>query len=126
MNYLKFFALLFICLTGQAQQCDYTLSGKVIDFHDGSNLIGAVLSVESQQVYAETDLDGNYSLQGLCAGKTVITVTHPECDVKTFTIEISKDLTRDFKLEHHTEELNQVTVKVKSTAPKPLPAPKNP
>ncbi len=111
MNYLKFFALLFLCWTGQAQQCDYTLSGKVVDFHDGSILIGAVLSVESQQVYAETDLDGNYFLQGLCAGKIEITVTHPECNVKTFTIEISKDLNRDFKLEHHTEELNQVTVK---------------
>lgn len=111
MNYFKFFALLFLCWTGQAQQCDFTLSGKVTDFHDGSILIGAVLSIESQQVYAETDLDGHYSFKGLCPGKAEITITHPECEMKIFTVEINGDMTRDFKLEHHTEELTQVTVK---------------
>ncbi|MGB3773739.1 MAG: TonB-dependent receptor [Leeuwenhoekiella sp.] len=111
MNYFKFFALLFLCWTGQAQQCDYTLSGKVVDFHDGSILIGAVLSAESQQVYAETDLDGNYTLNGLCTGEVEITVTHPECEVKVFTVNITGNLNRDFKLEHHTEELNSVTIK---------------
>lgn len=111
MNYFSFFALLLLCWTGQSQQCDLTMTGKVLDYHDGSILIGAVLSIESQQLYVETDLDGNYSLKGLCPGKAEITVTHPECEVKTFSIEINGNMTRDFKLEHHTEALTQVTVK---------------
>ncbi|WP_031426453.1 TonB-dependent receptor [Flavimarina sp. Hel_I_48] len=111
MNYFKFFAFLFLCWSGKAQQCDFTLSGKVVDFHDGSILVGAVLSIENQQIYEVTDLDGNFVLRGLCAGTAQVTITHPECEVKTFTINVDDHATQNFRLEHHTEELSKVTLK---------------
>ncbi|PHR93886.1 MAG: TonB-dependent receptor [Leeuwenhoekiella sp.] len=111
---MKFFTLVFVCVFGlhmQAQECDYTISGVVRDFHDGQVLPNATLSINGYQKYALSNLDGKYALKGLCEGSYVITITHPECEVAEFTVEVSGDVQRDFKLEHHTEELNSVTVK---------------
>ncbi|WP_028375114.1 TonB-dependent receptor domain-containing protein [Leeuwenhoekiella sp. MAR_2009_132] len=104
--------LLLICtLNLQAQKCNYSISGAVRDFHDGNVLVNATLSVNGYDIYSVSDFDGNYKLNGLCAGSYTITITHPECEVAEFTIRLSGDVKRDFKLEHHTEELNAVTVR---------------
>lgn len=93
-----------------AQDCNLTLSGEVVDFHDGKSLFQATLSIEGEEKYALTDFDGKYEISGLCPGNYVVHITHPECDTEDFKITINKDLTRNFKLEHHIEELNRVTV----------------
>ena len=110
---MKHYFLMFALFCGYMlqAQCDNALTGKVLDYHNGSPLVGAVLSVEGEQLYAETDVNGKYTLDNLCDGTLKITVTHPECTAKTFTVEIKGDTDRDFKLEHHTEELAKVTVK---------------
>ena len=111
MKFFNFVLVLFVGIQLQAQQCNYTIKGMVRDFHDGNALANATLSVNGYDIYALSDFDGNYTLNGLCAGNYTITVTHPECAVTTFNVTVSQDTTRDFKLEHHTEELNAVTVK---------------
>ncbi|RXG15358.1 iron complex outermembrane receptor protein [Leeuwenhoekiella aestuarii] len=103
--------MLFLGIQLQAQQCNYSISGVVRDFHDGDALVNSTLSVNGFEIYALSDFDGNYKLEGLCAGTYTITITHPECEVAEFTVEVAGDVKRDFKLEHHTEELNSVTVK---------------
>ncbi len=110
---MKHYFIMFALLCGYMlhAQCNNTLTGKILDFHNGSPLVGAVLSVEGEQNYAETDIEGNYTLNNLCAGTIKITITHPECAAKTFMVAINQNTSRDFKLEHHTEELTQVTVK---------------
>ncbi|WP_128760945.1 TonB-dependent receptor [Leeuwenhoekiella aestuarii] len=111
---MKFFSLMLMLFLGiqlQAQQCNYSISGVVRDFHDGDALVNSTLSVNGFEIYALSDFDGNYKLEGLCAGTYTITITHPECEVAEFTVEVAGDVKRDFKLEHHTEELNSVTVK---------------
>ncbi|MEC7783615.1 MAG: carboxypeptidase-like regulatory domain-containing protein, partial [Bacteroidota bacterium] len=110
MNVFRLVLLLIFTVQLQAQTCDYSITGVVRDFHDGSVLANSTLSVNGYDVYALSDFDGKYTLDGLCAGTYVITITHPECEVAEFTVEVQRDLQRDFKLEHHTEELNAVTV----------------
>jgi len=110
---MKFFSLMLVLFLGiqlQAQQCDYSISGVVRDFHDGNVLVNSTLSVNGYEIYALSDFDGSYKLDGLCAGTYTITITHPECEVAEFTVKVNENITRDFKLEHHTEELNAVTV----------------
>lgn len=110
---MKHYFLMFALFYGYMlqAQCDNALSGQVLDFHDASPLIGAVLSIDGKQLYAETDLDGNYSFSKLCTGEIQVTVTHPECGTRTFTVNVKNNHTHNFKLEHHTEELTQVTIK---------------
>lgn len=111
---MKIFSLVLLLLFTihmHSQKCDNTLTGTVRDFHDGNILVNATLSVNGYDIYAISDFDGKYTLDGLCAGSYTITITHPECEVAEFGIDVNGNLSKDFKLEHHTEELNAVTVK---------------
>ena len=115
---MKFFSLVFGLLLSfqlQAQQCDFKISGVVKDFHDGNVLPNSTLSINGYDIYALSDLDGKYELSGLCKGTYVVTITHPECEVAQFTVEVTDNVQRDFKLEHHTEALNAVTVQGENT-----------
>jgi iron complex outermembrane receptor protein len=101
--------LLLAQLTTASQNCSLTLSGKVIDLHDGSLLSGATLVVAETETIVQTSLDGVYSIPNLCPNTSYsIKVLHSSCTPKTFSLKISGDSVRDFKLEHHLEELNEI------------------
>ncbi len=107
--------LLLAQLTTASQNCSLTLSGKVIDLHDGSLLSGATLVVAETETIVQTSLDGVYSIPNLCPNTSYsIKVLHSYCTPKTFSLKISGDSVRDFKLEHHLEELNEIILEGKA------------
>jgi iron complex outermembrane receptor protein len=107
--------LLLAQLTTASQNCSLTLSGKVIDLHDGSLLSGATLVVAETETIVQTSLDGVYSISNLCPNTSYsIKVLHSSCTPKTFSLKISGDSVRDFKLEHHLEELNEIILEGKA------------
>ena len=107
--------LLLAQLTTASQNCSLTLSGKVIDLHDGSLLSGATLVVSETETIVQTSLDGVYSIPNLCPNTSYsIKVLHSSCTPKTFSLKISGDSVRDFKLEHHLEELNEIILEGKA------------
>ena len=107
--------LLFAQLTTTSQNCTLTLSGKVIDLHDGSLLSGATLVVAETETVVQTSMDGVYSISNLCPNATYsIKVLHSSCETKTFSLKILGDSVRDFKLEHHLEELNEIILEGKA------------
>ena len=107
--------LLLAQLTTASQNCSLTLSGKVIDLHDGSLLSGATLVVAETETIVQTLLDGVYSIPNLCPNTSYsIKVLHSSCMPKTFSLKISGDSVRDFKLEHHLEELNEIILEGKA------------
>jgi iron complex outermembrane receptor protein len=106
--------LLFSSIPSISQNCDYTLSGRVTDLHDGSLLIGATLLVAGTDQAVQTDFDGKFVLSSLCNNTYSIQVSHPHCLTKGFTLKISGNTAKSFKLEHHLEELNQVTIEGKA------------
>ena len=69
--------MLFLGIQLQAQQCNYSISGVVRDFHDGDALVNSTLSVNGYDIYTLSDFDGKYKLEGLCAGTYIIKITHP-------------------------------------------------
>ncbi|MEM7186003.1 MAG: TonB-dependent receptor [Bacteroidota bacterium] len=115
MHKYAFGVLLFSSFYTFSQNCDYTLTGSVTDQHDGSSLSGATIIVAGTQQAVQTDLDGSFTISGLCNDTYSFQVSHPECLTKGFTVKINGNTTKDFKLEHHLEELNQVTVEGKTT-----------
>ena len=112
--------LLFGSIFSFSQDCDYSFSGNVIDFHDGTPLVGATIAIAETNIVAQAGFDGEFSLSNICDGKYVINVGHAYCDSKSFNVTISGNTIKTFKLEHHTEELNEILVrsvlKVESTS----------
>lgn len=110
---MRIFVLLLLvmhCFTGNAQDCVNVLSGKVVDFHDGSDLAGATLVVVGTDQTVQTDLDGAFRIDNLCDATYIIQVSHPYCSTKDYTIKINSNTTKTFRLEHHIEELNEAIV----------------
>lgn len=111
---MKYYTLLIVCVVCNlvnAQECTSKLSGKVNDFHDGSSIIGAHLHIKELDIYTTTDLDGGFVFQNLCDGKITITVSHVGCDTKELDVVINGNTQFQINLEHHIEELNEVTIK---------------
>jgi iron complex outermembrane receptor protein len=93
-----------------AQQCNATLSGKILDFHDQTPLAGATVLVIGQEQTAFTGFEGDYQIENLCEGTYEVEVSHPQCRTVLYRIEISGETRIDFEMEHHLEELEEVQV----------------
>ena len=91
-----------------AQDCDKTLTGRVIDFHDGVPLKAATITFNDQTIM--TDSQGNYTITGLCATSYAFTVSHEDCNSQVVTLDMNKVSRKDFYLEHHLNELQEVKV----------------
>lgn len=107
-----YLCMILLCSTmiAQSQNCNYTLSGKIIDLHDNSVLPGATLIIAGLEKVVESDIDGLYTFTNLCEGTYTIQIAHPNCDTQAFKVKISSNTKRNFKLEHHLEELNAITL----------------
>ncbi|MBW2961612.1 TonB-dependent receptor [Mesonia aestuariivivens] len=99
---------LVVGLSLQAQNCDYTLTGKLIDEHNGEPLIDAVIQVIDTEIEVYADFDGNFKIEKLCIGKIELKVTHPECQDLIYPILIEGDTFETIKLEHHWKELEKI------------------
>jgi iron complex outermembrane receptor protein len=83
-------------------QCDQSFSGKV-------SVPGAVIILTPQKG-AVSDVDGNFKIEGVCAGTYDLQVNF--LGYKPYTKRIQVPLTEplDIKLEEETTELNEVTI----------------
>jgi iron complex outermembrane receptor protein len=102
--------LLFSSITTMSQNCDNSLSGTVTDNHDGQLLVGVTLIIANTEQAVQTGFDGTFTFSNLCNDTYYIQVSHPYCLTKGFTVKVSGDTNKSFKLEHHIEELNQITI----------------
>ena len=113
-----FFMLTVLLLSSQliqGQNCSIELNGKVVDFHSQLNLSGAVIEVYAQGSTAllkkkRSGDNGVYAIDSLCPGPYTLVISHPDCQTITVDIAVSANLTRDFVLEHHLEELKEVEI----------------
>lgn len=99
-------------------QCDFTLSGKVIDEHDRQPLEFATLYIKELGKGAVTDSLGNYFIGGLCKGTYTITCLHIGCDSIVDKITIEGDKTQNFYPEHHSHELALINIVTQKTQEK--------
>ena len=109
----KYIYILLLCsvLFAKAQEnCKFTLTGKVIDLHDDSVLPGATLIIAGFEKVTQSKIDGTFTFTKLCEGTYTIQISHPNCATQAFKVRISGDLNKNFRLEHHLEELNAITL----------------
>ena len=96
-----------------SQSCNYEFSGKVIDFHDGSPLAGAIVVSSNSNFFDQTNIEGEFNISNLCQKTYVFEVSHPSCNSIKYSIKISGDTKKNLRLEHHIEELNEVSIYAK-------------
>ena len=78
MRYLIAYLFLLVpTFSVLSQQCDYTLKGRVVDYHDRTPLEGAIIEVTARNRYVQTDADGNFEISALCADVYELQVSHP-------------------------------------------------
>lgn len=92
------------------QNCNLKLQGTVKDFHDSSPILEATIQIEGLKTYAVTDAKGNFVINNICAPKFTIKVAHVACETKVIQVDLTKKTFLNIRLEHHIEELNEVTV----------------
>lgn len=104
------FLLLFSNLLFSQNNCQLSISGKVIDEHDQSALSFSNIYLLETHQGVVADLNGNFILDGLCAGSYRLVVSHVGCEADTLSIDLKESMVRDFYLEHHLEELQAVEI----------------
>ncbi len=104
--------IMFCCIISftHSQNCKYSLFGEVLDFHDGSPIVGASVYVETLDRYTATDIDGKFTVENLCNGTLVLVVSHLACETKRLEIQVKGDTNYEVHLEHHLEELSEVKI----------------
>ena len=97
----RFFFLLIIVWINliYSQKCDLSISGSILDLHDRSQIIGALIKIESTNIFSQTNLNGNYRIEGLCAGTYQITIQHPQCRSVKKKINLQSSQIINFDLE---------------------------
>ncbi|WP_298896157.1 TonB-dependent receptor [uncultured Psychroserpens sp.] len=98
-----------------AQDCSLTLLGEITDFHDNTPIASANIYIKNFDRYIVSDLDGKFKIENLCKGELTLVISHVGCETKTVTYNIVSDVYKSIVLEHHIEELNEVSIKGNST-----------
>lgn len=111
MRFYYLIILLLSSIISMSQNCDYTLSGTVMDSHDGSPLTDAILIVAGLEIEIKSNKEGRFTIPNLCNRTYSIQVYHQDCSAKGYTVKINGDTSKVFRLEHHLEELNEITIK---------------
>ena len=66
-----------------SQECNFKLSGQILDFHDNTSLENAKIKLIGTSKITTSNRDGKYSFNVLCQGTYVIEVSHISCETKT-------------------------------------------
>lgn len=102
-----------------------SLNGKVIDKATGETLPGVSIYFPDLKTGAQTDLDGNYTINHLPASKLLVQVSFIGYKTQNKEVDLSKIKTHDFELEESVTEINEVVVTGQSSGveQKRTPAP---
>ena len=110
MKYYIALLLVFSIQLVNSQNCNSTFSGEIKDFHDGTSLIGAAIYLKEIDRYVSSDLNGKFKFQNLCNGTITLVISHIGCETKETKLIVTGDTAAIIRLEHHSEELDVVTV----------------
>ncbi|MDP5121822.1 MAG: TonB-dependent receptor [Spirosomaceae bacterium] len=108
--------ILFLLIAGKtfAQDCTYTVSGKILDELTKSPMAFASVYIEENQRGIIADEFGNFKIENICESEIHIRVTHASCEPVRVFVDLRVKQTYQFSLNHHNELLNEIQVHGKS------------
>lgn len=112
--WLLVFLILGIWGVGSAQQCDLTITGRVLDADTKEPMAFANVLIKGSTKGATADENGTYIIDDLCAGHYVLVCSQVGCNHQEHAIEMASDMTQNFYLEETAYDLTGVTVREKA------------
>jgi len=100
--------LVFCGLASISAQKTYSVEGTVQDFHDKTMLENAVVNIGG--FTAKTNAKGKFTFNKIPAGKYTLIAKHPDCNDYTENIGVDQDLHLVITLEHHSHDIETVTI----------------
>lgn len=115
---LLLFGICAVALTGFSQdtECQYILSGRVVDEHDQQPLAYAHVYIESLKRGSVTDSLGYYSIDRLCSGKYLLNLSYIGTHLPATTVEIKGNQTLNLYPEIHPEVLEGAEIETVEAA----------
>lgn len=106
------YLILFVLFSGciYSQNCKSIFIGEVLDFHDKKPLMNATVKLVGTNKITIADEKGKFTFKDLCDKTYTIEVSHIGCETKRIVLLINGDTYTKINLEHHIEELNEVTL----------------
>lgn len=97
----------------QAQSCNLTIKGRVINAETGEPIPYANIIIESENIGTVSDDQGNYVIKDLCAGDYTLVCSRIDCDHAEHKLSINSttSVIQDFILQPNVIELGTVEVK---------------
>jgi iron complex outermembrane receptor protein len=86
----------------------------ISDYHDGTSIFGATVYIQNLNRYTITDEQGKFEIKNLCEGSLQIIISHISCETKEVKINLTKDIYKEYTLEHHIEELKELNITANS------------
>ena len=111
MKHLSIIFCLICASLVYSQECSLSINGTIKDFHDGTLIQDATIYIKQIEKYTTSNSNGVFSINNLCKGNYTLVISHISCEDKTVEIDLTDSKIINVFLEHHIEELNEVTVK---------------
>ncbi len=102
--------LLLAMGAGRAQTCDLVMRGAIRDEDNGEKLSFAVVKLLDPERIIETNAEGEFVVEALCAGNYRLLVKHFGCPDTVFEVSLLKSRKIILKLPHSTSVLTEVDV----------------
>lgn len=115
-------APLVIAQNEETANCDLSISGNVKDPDTQLPIPFANVYIKELEKGGTTDEEGNYQIDGLCAGTYTISCSFIGCETKEKHCHVEEGSTCHFHLHEHTHELQQITIKAEELPLKNLQA----
>ncbi len=104
------FILLLASLSVRGQDCTISLSGYIYDAGTEEPLEYANVLVEELQTGAVTDSTGYFLIEDICPGHIHISFSHIGCEAQRLHLDIDKDTTIVYTLDHTDHILHEVSI----------------
>ena len=104
----------FLCIPGIAQECKFTLQGKVVDESTQTPLSFVNVIIQELGVGSATDDDGLFEIKNLCHGEYNLIISHIGCEPVEMHIHVDGDMMLTIELVHNSVSLESVVVEGQS------------
>lgn len=94
----------------QAQDCNLSLSGVVLDAHTGEPVPFADVYLKGTSRGTATDDQGKFHLRNVCPGTYNLVASHIGCEHFMLDVSLDKDTIIDILLEEHAYEIDHVMI----------------
>jgi len=103
--------LLLLTIGVQAQKCNLSIHGQVVDVSTGLSIEGATVILVYQHLGATTDADGHYTIDGICHDTATVECSFVGCKHRFTLLDLKNSKSElNFKLSEETTHLHEVSV----------------